>query len=169
MKRTVSIVCVFLILVQSGGLFIFYKVQQACVHYEMMQVVRNYRTSCQTLIISNSEFQRCRTGSNEMFFQGLLYDIKSAVIHGNKVELLVIKDTIEMGIVKKAIASAGSSRERHNGMPIQLVKLLMLNYISFVKKYDLTQEVRQSEHFITYFNTAVTHPIDVLTPPPKSI
>jgi len=169
MKRSFHILLIFLILLQSGGMFLFYQAQQAWVQHEMMNELTNRGTSFLFLKMTVSEFSSCRTGLHEISWHGSLYDVRSSAVHGKNVELQVIKDSRETDILKKARAFARNHGERDKSVPVRLVKLLVLSYISPCKDTGPAPEDKNCDYCIPYIKSAISWPIDISTPPPETV
>jgi hypothetical protein len=98
-----------------------------------------------------------------------MYDVKSAFVTGNIVELLVLNDADEEKIVNN-ICALQHGPDKKNADPVdQLVKLLTLTYIipapfqySFFPHPD-------AEHFFAFQETAGSLAVDIPSPPPRLV
>ena len=151
----------------SGGLLI-YTVQQYIVQHEMEQVLNNDETSFQQLTLSLSDFQKGEINTDEISFNGKMYDVKSIKISGNKVELLVINDTGEENIIENIKKSVNTNSGQNKKLPYHLVNLLNWFYIypasgnEFLLLEHRTSYLPFSENVFSFIS-------EISSPPPKLV
>ncbi|MFS8081928.1 MAG: hypothetical protein ACMG51_00640 [Ginsengibacter sp.] len=165
MKKLSYIALLSMLLLQSGGLVLIYKVQQCMVQNEMKSVLNNHETRFQPLTISLSVYKKNIFG-NEIVIDGKLYDVNSIAISGNTVHLQVINDTKEESILEK-IKDLISGTTKHNRLPIRLVQLLSLNYILPHSHYDSALQQISQQNFLPLSTNILSLTKDVSSPPPK--
>lgn len=165
MKKLSYIALLSMLLLQSGGLVLIYKVQQCMVQHEMKSVLNNHETRFQPLTISLSVYKKNIFG-NEIVIDGKLYDVNSIAISGNTVHLQVINDTKEESILEK-IKDLISGTTKHNRLPIRLVQLLSLNYILPHSQYNSALQQISQQNFLPLSTNILSITKDVSSPPPK--
>ena len=67
----------------------------------MKQVLDDGETHFQQLTLTLSDYNKGKIGVSEILINDRLFDVKSYSITGNTVQLLVVNDTQEEGIVER--------------------------------------------------------------------
>lgn len=169
MKKTASILLLTLLLLQTGGILLIYKTQQCYVWYEMQHTLNDSNTRFQKLELSLSDFQKSKINSDEIFFQGKMYDVKSVQVSGNIVNLLVINDKDEDSILKKIDNFLNTTQKDNSKLPYQLQQLLSLNYLS---PYSVNFFFIPSLSITTFHSlnlNLISNDSDTSSPPPESV
>lgn len=156
-----------ILLLQTGGMLLVYKIQQFYVQYEMRLLVNDSSTSFEKLILSTDEYHKSRVNSREILFKGNMYDVKSVKITGNSAELLVINDKKEKTLVKNIKDFLYKTNQQKKELPEQLQKFLSLNYLPADK--ELTDIVTTLSSIIFYSpdGNILSDLLDIPSPPPK--
>jgi hypothetical protein len=156
-----------ILLLQTGGMLMVYKIRQFYIQYEMRLLVKNSDTSFERLVLPLADYQKSRINSREISFGGNMYDVKSVKISGNTAELLVINDKKEKILLKDIKDFLNKSSQQKKELPDQLQKFLSLNYLSGEKEHVI---------FIPSFYTCIFYHQnrniysdhqDIPSPPPK--
>ena len=158
-----------ILLLQSGGLLLLYKIQQCKVRYEMQQTMKKEETVFLKLTIAISEFEKIKINPHEISFQGKMYDITSKVISGKVVELLVIRDTKEETIFKKIKWLTENTDKQNNELPNQLVKFLTLAYICPSVDNKMVFLYSRKNKFLPLFEKITSFTSEILSPPPELV
>jgi hypothetical protein len=96
-----------------------------------------------------------------------MYDVKSAKVTGETVELLVINDKKEKALLKDIKDFLNKSSQEKKELPDQLQKFLSLNYLSAEKESILYLPcILPSIYHYRGHNTLSVGP-DIPSPPPK--
>lgn len=111
-------------------MLLIYKVQQFSVQYKMRLAVNQNEISFEKLILNIDEYRKSRLNSREISYKGNMYDVKSVIITGDKVELLVINDLKEKILLQEIKAFLQKSNQSKKELPDQLQKFLSINYIA---------------------------------------
>ena len=156
-----------LILLQAGGLILVYKLQQSYIQHRMALLVRQMSTGLTTLDISKKEYQQGKRGTNEFYFNGKMYDIKSAVVSGSTVRLEVAPDTDEDDVLSK-IGSVSHRENQAGGALEQLINLITQTYItpSVDMQLFVTDDVLL--HYTCYRVKLLSLPTRICYPPPRA-
>ena len=131
----------------------------------MLEELKEDQALATRLTLSISDFQKSRVNSGEIYFKGKMYDIKSADISADKVELLVINDTKEEKIIEKN-NELSKNTNGQNKLPGQLLRLITMVYIFPIPNYQCLIQKRQN-HFLLSLETLVSHDTEITSPPPK--
>jgi hypothetical protein len=169
LKKTSYIALLIVILMQSGGLLLVYKMKQLKVQFKMMQVLRENHEGFSKLTLTLAEYNQSRIKSHEISWQGRMYDVKSKVITGNSVDLLVIHDEKEENILKKIKLLAGNTSSQNRELPQQLVQLLTLTYICPAEEADFKVRDLEEYSFLPFSEKYNSIDIDILSPPPELV
>jgi hypothetical protein len=154
---------------QSGGLLLVYKMKQLKVQFEMLKVLKENEEGYSKLTLTLAEYDQSRVKSHEISWQGRMYDVKSAVIKGNSVDLLVMHDEKEENILKKIKLLAGKTGSQNRELPQQLVQLLSLSYICPAEEADFIVRDRKEYNFLPFNEKYHSIEIDILSPPPELV
>ena len=167
MKKLSYIALLLILLLQTGGMVLIFKVQQCIAHFEMKHAISNNATSSQTFSLSLSDFKN-KINENEFLIDGKLYDVISFSITGNNVQLVVINDKKEEDILEK-IKGFTAGISKHSKLPTQLVQLLALTYIlpNYSSK-SVLQQIPEQKYVLLCVNV-FSVPSEVSSPPPKLI
>ena len=166
MRRTASFTLIVLLLLQSGGLFLVYKAMQCLAHYEMMQTISHQKTGFTKLTISREDYRQGKVGFNEFFFHGELFDVKSVSVHGSEISLLVLPDSKEKSILKKA-GALGDRSDHNHALPVLIAKLLMLTYVFPAMNQGSFLGSPAADRFIHYSEFLRSPNAEIATPPPR--
>lgn len=133
----------------------------------MQQTLVNSNTRFQKMTLSLDEYHKCKINSREIFVAGKMYDIKSITFIDDEVELLVIHDSKEDGVLKKMKEFVNRAKQPKNDFANKWRKLLSLNYLSAYK--DELSFI--PFHAINVFHVKKTNlaslDLDISTPPPQ--
>jgi hypothetical protein len=153
-----------LLILQSGGLYIAFKLQQYTAKCIMSVTMDRKETVYQPMTLSRSDFEKSLVEKNEIFYQGKMYDIKSRTFSGDSVTMMVIHDEKEGKIFKKIkkLLTHGSKKT-----PDTLLRLLSLHYfhpfLSDSKMISTSSTIQQP----LFSEALLIRSTDVLSPPPK--
>jgi hypothetical protein len=156
-----------ILLLQTGGMLLIYKIQQFYVQYEMRMAVNDNETSFEKLVLSKQEYHQSRLNSREIFYKGNMYDVKSLNIKGDVVELLVINDIKEkflLGEIKDFLRKSNQSKKE---LPDQLQKFLSINYITADKERSIYIPSFSFNIFHYPDRNLYSDKTDTPSPPPK--
>jgi hypothetical protein len=151
---------------QSGGLFIAFKLQQYTAKAIMSMTMNREETIYEPMTLSRSDYEKSLVEKNEIFYQGKMYDIKSKINSGDSIDMMVIHDEKEGKIFKKVkkLLTHGPKKT-----PDTLLRLLSLHYfhpIILSSKMIFTSSAIQQPLFS---EALLFRSTDVLSPPPKPV
>jgi hypothetical protein len=157
-------VLLLLLIFQSGGLFIVFKLQQYSAKAIMFAEMSREETTFLQMTLSRSDYVKSLVEKNEIFYQGKMYDIKSKTFSGDSVIMMVIHDEKEGKIFKKVkkLLTHGSKKT-----PDTLLNLLSLHYFHpflLDSKMIFTSSTIQQPLFS---EALIIRNSNVLTPPPE--
>jgi hypothetical protein len=156
-----------ILLLQTGGMLLVYKIQQFYVQYEMRLLVNDSHTSFEKLLLSTADYQKSRINSHEISFQGNMYDVKSVKITGDIAELLVINDKKEKSLVKNIQDFLTKTNQQKKELPEQLQKFLSLNYLPADQDLTIVIPILSSNIFHAPKGNIFSDLSETPSPPPK--
>ena len=166
MKKLVYILLLAVLLLQSGGLVVFYRIRQMSIKYAMIQELKREEKNLEKLVLSISEFEKCRINAHEIRYHGNMYDIKSRQTQGENILLTVINDKKETKIIEGLKHMAENENGNKTQLPDKVFKFLTLTYvcpentlITFISSESILFEQKSEKE---YFFLA-----DIVSPPPK--
>ncbi len=169
MRKTASILLLFILALQLGGLLFVFNIQQCIAKYQMREKLESDTVLFEKLNLTAIEYKKCLIKSNEILFKGKMFDIKSVTLVGDSVKLLVINDIKEEQILLKIKDLSDNMSFPDRELPVQLKILSSLNYISpeteFTFLHPFFQILFQSQLAPEF----VSNNPDILTPPPKLV
>lgn len=159
----------FLLMLQSGGLFVAYKMQQYAAKYAMQQSIRKSTSIVETLSMSRSEFAKSLVDNKEIRYKGKMYDIRSMSILNDSVHLMVVHDTKEENILKKIKNLFSDHHSQKNKVPQVLIQLLSLDYIQHTVNLNpfITHHVVSLNHHFS--ENILSQNSEILLPPPEVV
>jgi len=167
LKLAGSVLLLTILFLQAGGILIIYKLQQYYVQDEMMQNLNSYKTQFQKIVLSLSEYQKCKINAREITLHNKLYDVKSVNIFGTRAELLVLNDSREENILIKIAEFTSTTRQQNSVLFNNLRHLLSLSYLPheryislFIYPFPIDKSFPVTLHFISTFP-------EIPTPPPR--
>lgn len=168
LKKIRLILLAVILLMQSGGMLLLHQMQIGLVKYEMRQMLSRTERS-EKFIFSLSEYQMSKINEREILLNGKMYDVKSAVIAGNVVEVLAIHDTKEQSIIGKISEEICRGTCQDKRLPEQLVKLLVLLYNCPQTDSGLLAQIVCPCVFPAFSDCLVAQASDIPSPPPEII
>ncbi len=161
---------IVLLFLQAGGLLFVYQMQQYVAREQMQQLLLNKNITKQKIILDHSAYAQCKVGNAEIFVNGKMYDVRSIKTIGENVELEVVNDTKEEGILSK-ISQLSNGLSKDNKLLEILVGLLTLDFVqpanvseicslSILITRDRTISIRNNNPLLSFF-------CDIKGPPPK--
>ena len=166
MKKTGYILLLAILVIQAGGALLIFRFQQSCIQYQMSVALKAGKTSFTKLTLTVSEYQKSKVSSDEISYKGNMYDVRSANISGDRIELLVIHDSEEENILDKMSDFMNMPNPVGSKLPARLCELVSLNYL-VPGNADLFLIHNVCIHFFPQpgLNLISSNP-DVHTPPP---
>ena len=145
--------------------------QQYVAREQMQHLLLNNDIPNQKIVIDKSEYAKSKIGSNEISINGKLYDIRSIKTNGDLIELEVINDTKEEGIIGKISQLSKSTTHKDNKLLEILVGLLTLDFIHPGSVHEICQVQLINDEgriiSIPYTNPLLSFFGDITGPPPK--
>jgi hypothetical protein len=166
-KRTLYILLLILLFLQSGGILLICHLQQEYTKYQMMEKMERSETLFEKMTLTKEEFKKYRINDDELSINGIMYDIKSSVIHNNSIELLVINDEEEAKIQQKINAIAKTTNSSDSNFSLQLQQIISLVYLP-VSSGILSIPLKSTSHlFSALVPETTTLYQEIAAPPPK--
>ena len=150
-------------------MLIVLSIQQQFVKHQMKEKLESDSTLFEKLAITREQYQKSKIKSDEIFFYGNMYDVKSAIIVGDSVKLIVINDVKEKNILRKMMALSNRMNSHNNKLPNQLNTLILLKYLSPEKEYEFfnpTFQIRICNKSVPDFISQIP---DISSPPPRIV
>jgi hypothetical protein len=165
-----KIIAIFLLVVLlfncAGGLWIF-KFQQQFNYWQVQQELE----SSQHLAVLNlniDDYEKSKTGENEISLNGKMYDISSAFVKGNMVLLVCMEDLAEDNLID-SFNEQDEKKSKQGGSDLQLLKFLSLVYIETRQIHTLHFSDADKLYFSAYNRFYSPTVIAVESPPPKAL
>ncbi|HEY4799880.1 MAG TPA: hypothetical protein VII99_12445 [Bacteroidia bacterium] len=168
MVKHSSYIFLFLIcFLQSSGIIVFIlKFQQLHVQQDMEFVLNDKTTFFQKVILSPKEFQDCKINSHEISIDGKLYDVKSVNTYKDRVELLVLNDTIEENVIDSIKKIFSTNNKQKKDIPNSVSQFLLLYFFS-AKENTVYLRENFKIAFRGICEFIVSHNGSTPTPPPE--
>ena len=167
LKKSSCIALLIIILLQSGGMLLLFQIRQFNIQYRMEVLISRKETKFLKMVMSVSEYQKCRIDAGEILVNGEMYDVKSLVHSAGKIELLVIHDKHEGGLIKRIQQLAAGSKENNSPLPNYLIKWLSVLYFSPFLNINFMQDQLLRTKFISNSIDFFSFVSEVISPPPE--
>ena len=119
-----------LLVVQCGGLFLFYNVQLGWHQYKMSSLRLKESSDFEKIRLPYATYLKCLVEDHEVRIETKMFDVKSVRHYKDSVELTLVRDHREEQLLL-AIKSLLPARTDHqHKVPDYLLKLLTMNYLS---------------------------------------
>ncbi len=166
MKRIACLVLLIAILLQSGGLMLFYQARRTAVYNEMHSSRSTRGKVVQQLTIDLATLKAALVDKNEILYQGEMYDVESLTISGDKVLLQVIKDKKEQRLIAQIDKLGGSKKNQADFMK-RLMQLLTVAYMPPPPSFHIVYVAYSVSAYPVYAPGIESLSGSVLLPPPK--
>jgi chorismate mutase len=166
LKKIGYIILFALILLQAGGLLLVYKIQQCYVQHQMAELIERSEGDFLELKLSPGEYEKNKSGADEICYKGKMYDIKAVVVGQNTVNLQVVNDAKEESVLKK-IKALTENKEEDKELIEQLLKLFAHAYISPSSDTCVFFAETVQSHFYCYKDNLMSLPGTIVYPPPR--
>ena len=152
---------------QTGGVWLYYKVQQLIVQHEMESDIDEIGICSQKFDLSQKEYAKSKINEHEILIKGKLYDIKSVIISAGRAEIVVINDTREERILED-LKKLGDTNNRHNkSLPSHCFNILTLFYLSTEINNTPGELIAVTKNFRNYNDNIISNGPAIDSPPPK--
>jgi hypothetical protein len=158
-----------ILLLQSWGLLLIYKIRQCYVKIEMQISLNDSRTSFHKITLNLREYQKSKIHAHELSMNGKMYDVKSADISGDRVELLVLHDIKEEIILEAIKDFICKINQPGSELLNQLHQLLSLNYLSPMINRIIFIPSFSINIFSTLNQGIIPKDSDISAPPPELV
>jgi hypothetical protein len=161
------LIVIILLFLQSGGMLMFYKMEQQIQQYRMERILENEKTHLQNFTLSMNEFLSSRLSGKEILIKGRMYDLKSYSFHGNTVKIVAMHDKAEERILSAIKIALKTENHHDSGMLVRIVKLISLDY-TFPSALRMTFLYHDLQKLLPVYCEIIDSRIpDILTPPPR--
>ncbi len=166
MRRGIYILLSFLLLLQAGGLLLYYEAMQGYARHQMKQRLRANPGSSgkQWMTMSAEGYDEARTAEGELRVQGHLYDIVRVRRQGGHVRVLVVRDKEEELIA--GIISGILGADDDTEIPGKLLDLLSFEYVTPATFALHLESGPKPPHFLHRDGYTLSRPQDTSSPPP---
>jgi hypothetical protein len=169
LRRTIFILLLIILVMQAGGLLLVYRINQQVIKQRMARIIEKEEIEAESLTLSLEDFRHCRLNRKEILWNGNMYDIKSCVVSGDSITLMVINDTREKEIAGKIKLLAGQSDPKKKDLPGKIIKLYTLSYIAQQVVDQIYYKPCIADIIYNFTNHYESFSGDILCPPPKSV
>ncbi len=166
MKKVSIIFLLVLIIFQAGGFFVLFHLRQNDLKNEMANEICKEDSKTEKLILTNSEYQKCRINEQELLFHGEMFDIKAVVFKGEVVEVIALNDSREESLIESIKDFFDTGKQAPSGITKKITNLTSLEYTRNINKsvYSFTEtEIK----FIFQSNNPLSFFGEVFSPPPE--
>ncbi len=133
----------------------------------MHRLLEGKDTHFQRMVLSVETYKRSKINSKEILLDGEMYDIKSLSFSGGDVELLVIHDKHEGGVLKKMQLLLKNGSEQNSKVPTYLIKLISLFYLNSFIEFCFDDLVYSSIIFNSGPELFTSFSSEISSPPPE--
>ncbi|MBK7888828.1 MAG: hypothetical protein IPJ86_16530 [Bacteroidetes bacterium] len=169
MKRTLSVFLFLLLAFQAGGLLFIYSVQQHYIQHSMLRALSGNDERLEKLILTKEVYYASKVNHFEICLDGKMYDIKSADMQEETVELLAIHDKEEENVLVEIRKLICHSSDKHLPYPHLLNKLLTVFYDQVTFEMIAPEILSLVESSLPQDDLKIALGIHVVaTPPPES-
>lgn len=168
MKRFGALFFLFLLFLQSGGLFWAYKAGHYGLKLDRKERLEDPTANFVNLTIPLDAYhQSLKDDGLEIMWKGVLYDIKSVSYHASHVEIVAMADHKEANLISRFEAFLQKTNAHQKQLPIPLNILSILIYIApyngfCVQAKELKPLLVHPKQFATS-----THASEINSPPPE--
>ena len=135
----------------------------------MSKVLKDNETVYEEFTLSLAEYRESRVNSGEILYKGEMYDIKSEIVSGDYVSLLVINDSREKDLKEKINALSGGRHQNNQDIPNKILKLYTLSFL-FPQNILIKDFISCSDNtFPSFRDNYISIKQDILSPPPELI
>lgn len=148
-------------------MLIFYQFEQNQIKASMFDLLNDPDSKFEKLTLSLPEYENCKVNSHEIYYNGEMYDVKSADLKVDHVNLVVLHDKHEKNIIEK-IKNYFTSNSKHDSkIPNHLVKLISNNYD--LPSTDFNYLLNETyQNIYKFFSESLLYPhFEIATPPPR--
>lgn len=146
---------------------LMYKSQKWYIRREVKQTLNSSKTLFEKMTLSLSEFNDSKVNEKEILYKGNMYDIKSISLTDTLIELLVINDKAEKGIIDRITHFVKQSNDSKSNFPAKLFQFLSLTYLPNSSNHSL-HVFASAVKFSMYSTLAPNSTVkDIVTPPPR--
>lgn len=167
MKKISIILLTAIILLQSGGLLLFYLLEQRSVKTEMKAQIVKKETQFERLTLSLTDYKKSIIDAHEIRFLGKMYDVKEVEINGDKVELLVLCDNRETQILAQIQNQSSENTSSQKSLPNKLNKILYLDYLLPDKEALQQNFFAGKAQYPTVSILLKDQSLELISPPPE--
>ncbi|MBL7922968.1 MAG: hypothetical protein JNL88_02090 [Bacteroidia bacterium] len=167
MNRLIAIPLLSIIFLQSGGLLLFYSLQQQFVKVYAAERLRDPEAGFEKIVLTKEAYEAARVNAHEVLLDGKMYDVKAVRLQGEQVELLAIHDQEEESILEEIRKLVGHNGSRNISYPQLLGKLMAVFY-----QVPAALQIGPGIHTLECPDTFMIleqlpyRPLDVPSPPP---
>lgn len=165
-KKIVWLIMFITLFLQMGGLWTSLKIQQGLHRWEMLEYIESNPENLVKIKMSIKEYESCLIESDEILWQGEMYDVKAKTLQGQTIELLAFPDKEEDKILNNLtrLEEEQSSRKESETLLDVLTKM---TYIQPKFKFQLIVNQHYNEACFRYIFKKEFNYTRTLHGPPK--
>ena len=168
MKKSITVTLLVIFILQTGGILLVYKIKQWYVYEQVHESLNNKDIFCQKMMLSLKDYRKSKINSDEIFYDGKMFDVRSVIVLDSIVELAVFRDLEEENILEE-ICEYIRSKFHYKDFPDQLYQFFSMVYLFQDNKYVFFVFSKR----VTFFNYGNLHAIpgnsSISTPPPRRV
>jgi hypothetical protein len=156
-----------LLLLQAGGLLLFYEVEQVYARWEMAEAMEEASLPQEQITLTAGEYNKCKIGDDELRLNGKMYDIRSVKKVDGKVIVTAVCDEYEGRVLDRISRVLMGHDDGGKAIPSPLLELLSFVYL-VPASYTIPFHFFESTEAFSYVNvTVLSRQGAILVPPPK--
>lgn len=165
-KKIVWLIMFITLFLQMGGLWSSLKIQQIIHRWEMLEKIESNPENLVKIRMSVNEYESCLIESDEILWQGEMYDVKAETFQGQTVELVAFPDKEEDLILNNLtrLEENQSSRKESETLLDVLTKMI---YLQPKFKFHLIVNQACNQVYFRYIFNNEFHYMGTLHGPPK--
>ena len=129
MKQIGYILLTLLLVLQAGGLLVWYEVKQGVVRYQQHRRSMKADAPRQLLVLTAEAYQKARVRKRDVKVDGKMYDVVSVVRQGGHVYVTAVRDHKEERVLHRIATIAGHTQDGSSMLPDGLLRLLSIVYV----------------------------------------
>jgi mRNA-degrading endonuclease YafQ of YafQ-DinJ toxin-antitoxin module len=167
-KKLFGITLLSLLLLQAAGCYVYFIARLTAIRVEMREQLKALPDHELTLLtFSHEEFRKAKENDHEVKVNGKMHDIARVVIKGDQLLVYAIHDKAEDNLLSFLDELVTRSSNDKKPVPIQLVQLLTLQFISTETRLPQNNFIT-IHHSSLYLSALSARATIIDSPPPRS-
>ncbi len=166
LRKSGYIILSLLLLLQAGGLLLFYEGQELYAHWRMHRATEKDRAT-ELLKLKAADYTRCRIGDDELLWHGKMFDVQTVKGAGDSVLLAVVHDEHEEWAIGEIARILQGPLKEPDAIPEPLLVLLSFVYLLPEVYHVPLLPMAERTVFVTSGSTILDRSVSIFFPPPE--